>query len=421
MSNENIILDTETGKIYDFIATSQDMREILITYYCLDDECANKIGMYMLEGCITSQQKGDSIWNVITGGLLTGGSAAAGGVAASTLGASTVTTGGLLGTGLFATTSVVAAPLALVAGTAVGAGLLGFGLYKKFKNTNNEAGKNDQIGQQILEGTTAKQIVRRLNPFLFINGPLRDMARVGVGFALANEELDDNDLHELFETMFDSQYIKEQSQDEDSKQAFISLLEIFKAELDEGLYTWDNWTNMDTLDFMDEICNEIHTPRENAETMYKNAKPSHVLAWVNMQDIILEYLYINDYKKEAYKNLKEIESYQSYLFSYELEEQEDYIIDRIQLFCLLNEELEQKRLELQAKLLKKGAEISDNPTPTLQDWGFDRDIIRGYRKTANTLNESNNFTEFIKELQDQGERGKEIIKRFLLLPPLKAI
>lgn len=97
----------------------------------------------------------------------TGTAAAAGGVAASILGAST--TGGIFGFFATTTTAVVAAPVALVAGAAVGAAALGYGAYKLASKSAEEKGKEKHYKETKQEGRYISNNVRKLNPFVLVS------------------------------------------------------------------------------------------------------------------------------------------------------------------------------------------------------------------------------------------------------------
>lgn len=95
----------------------------------------------------------------------TGTAAAAGGLTAATLGATTTSAGGLLG--LFGVTTVVAAPLALVAGAGLGAAALGYGVYRLATNSAEREGKEKQCNKVAQDGRYNINPVRMLNPYVF--------------------------------------------------------------------------------------------------------------------------------------------------------------------------------------------------------------------------------------------------------------
>lgn len=124
----------------------------------------------------------------------TGLGAVAGAGAAATLGATT-TSWGLFGVTLV--TTITAAPVALVAGAAVGTAAIGYGAYKLISGSAKDRGKEQKTDEFIQQGQFEVQPTRVLNPFIF---PAADEIVSVYGFLQTQHNPNWQEFLELFDS-----------------------------------------------------------------------------------------------------------------------------------------------------------------------------------------------------------------------------
>lgn len=171
--------------------------KVLDTYVNLSpDEC---VDLYDYGKHILANTKKDEkgVLHYVGGATAAGTAAVAGGTAAAVLG--TTTTGGLLGTGLFAAT--VATPIGWVAAAAAAAGAAGYGIYKLATGESKESGKNQITDENRIKSKVA--YARIINPYIFM-GEIRNKAKE-IALKAINKGAEEA---KNFEFFFDSEYIK---------------------------------------------------------------------------------------------------------------------------------------------------------------------------------------------------------------------